>query len=189
MSRIRRMIGGAVAATALVAAAAAAVPATASAAERADEPEGTTTVVLNPDVVGTLVALGVTPVAPGTLTAPNGMYQVAFPITNDPTRGLVYHSGGLDFTKASGHDVRITRFIVNTNSGFLTASTKVDGAWVGRVRVFTLGAVQPIDGSNPSCAGIAAGLTLSWTAAHALGIPAAHGAFIGDACVLPGAEG
>jgi len=140
MSKFRRTVVGSVAAAALVASVAAAAPASASVTHRADENEGTTTVVLNPAVVGTLVSLGVAPVAPGTLTAPGGVYQLAFPITNDPTKGLVYHAGGLDFANASGHDVRITRFIVNTNTGFLTAAAKVDGKWVGRIRVFKLGA-------------------------------------------------
>jgi hypothetical protein len=189
MSKFRRTMIGSVAAAALVALVAAAAPASASTAQRSDENEGTTTVVLNPAVVGTLVSLGVAPVAPGTLTAPGGVYQLAFPITNDPTKGLVYHSGGLNFSNASGHDVRIVRFIVNTNSGFLTASTKVDGHWVGRVRIFKLGAVKRINGTVPSCDGIAAGLSLSQTAAAALGVPSAQGLFIGDACVVPGAEG
>ena len=189
MRRFRRTLIGSVAGAALVASVAAAAPASAATANRIDENEGTTTVVLNPAVVGTLVSLGVSPVAPGTLTAPGGVYQVSFPITNDPTHGLVYHSGGLDFSKATGHDVRITRFIVNTASGYLTASAKVDGHWVGRIRVFKLGASQLINGSTPSCSGIAAGLTLTQTAAGALGVPAAKGLFIGDACVVPGAEG
>jgi len=179
MSKFRRTVVGSVAAAALVASVAAAAPASASVTHRADENEGTTTVVLNPAVVGTLVSLGVAPVAPGTLTAPGGVYQLAFPITNDPTKGLVYHAGGLDFANASGHDVRITRFIVNTNTGFLTAAAKVDGKWVGRIRVFKL----------PACAGIAAGLSLTRKAAGALGVPSARGLFIGDACVVPGAEG
>ena len=188
MSRFRRTVVGAVAAAALVASVAAAAPASASVASN-DENEGTTTVVLNPGVVATLVSLGVAPIAPGTLTAPGGVYQVAFPITNDPKTGVVYHSGGLDFGKASGHDVSIKRFIVNTKSGFLTASAKVDGDWVGRIQVFQLGAVQPINSAVPSCAGIAAGLTLTQTAAAALGVPSATGLFIGDACVVTGAEG
>jgi hypothetical protein len=187
MSRFRRTLAVTTAAAALVATMAAAGPANAS-VKHQDEQEGTTTVVLNPAVVSTLVSLGVAPVAPGTLTAPGGVYQVAFPITNDPQRGIVRHSGGLNFSKASGHDVRITHFWVNTNSGFLTASAKVDGHWVGRIRVFQLGAVQPINGSVPSCAGIPAGLSLTWAAAKALGVPSAHGLFIGDACVVPSPE-
>ena len=85
--------------------------------------------------------------------------------------------------------MRITRFIVNTNTGFLTAAAKVDGKWVGRIRVFKLGAAQPINGAIPACAGIAAGLSLTRKAAGALGVPSARGLFIGDACVVPGAEG
>ena len=188
MRRFRRTLAATAAAAALVATMAAASPANASVKHHQDEQEGTTTVVLNPAVVSTLVALGVAPVAPGTLTAPGGVYQLTFPITNDPVKGYVYHSGGLDFSKASGHDVRIKRFVVNLNNGFLTANAWVDGHWVGRIRVFKLGAVQPINGSVPSCAGIAAGLSLTWGAARALGVPSATGLFIGDACVVPSPE-
>ena len=188
MSRFRRTLAATAAAAALVATMAAASPASASVNHHQDEQEGTTTVVLDPAVVGTLVALGVSPVAPGTLTAPGGVYQVAFPITNDPKHGIVRHSGGLDFSKASGHDVRITRFNVNVNTGYLTAVARVDGHWVGRIRVFKLGAAQPISGAVPSCAGIAAGLSLTGAAAHALGVPSAKGLFIGDACVVPSPE-
>jgi hypothetical protein len=166
---------------------AAAGPANASTVKH-DEQEGTTTVVLNPGVVGTLVSLGVSPVAPGTLTAPGGVYQLTFPITNDPRHGIVRHSGGLNFSNASGHDVRITRFNVNVNTGYLTAVATVDGHRVGRFPIFKLGAVQPINGAAPSCAGIAAGLSLTWRAARALGVPSAHGLFIGDACVVPSPE-
>jgi len=189
MSTFRRTIAVSAAAAALVATIGAASPANASVVARADEAEGATTVVLNPAVVSTLVSLGVAPVAPGSLSAPGGVTQVAFPITNDPTHGLVYHAGGLDFAKASGHDVAITRFIVNTTSGFLTASASVDGTAVGRIRVFKLVAAREINESVPSCAGIAAGLTLSQAAAAALGVPSAQGLFIGDACVVPGSEG
>ncbi len=189
MSKTRRTIVGAVAAAAMVVSVAAAAPASASVTHRTDENEGTTTVILNPAVVSTLVSLGVAPVAPGTLTAPGGDYQLTFPITNDPTKGLVFHSGGLDFANASGHDVRITRFVVNTNTGFLTAAAKIDGKWVGRIRVFKLGAAQPINGAVPACGGIAAGLSLTQTAAGALGVPSARGLFVGDACVVPGSEG
>ena len=188
MSRFRRTLATTAAAAAVVATITAASPASASVTRHQDAQEGTTTVVLNPAVVSTLVALGVAPVAPGTLTAPGGVYQVAFPIINDPTHGIVRHSGGLNFSKASGHDVRITRFNVNVNTGYLTARAKVDGQWVGRIRVFKLGAAQPINGSVPSCAGIAAGLSLTWAAADALGVPSATGLFIGDACVVPSPE-
>ena len=188
MSRFRRTLAVSATAAVLVATVAAVGPAGASVRHHHDEPEGATTVVLNPGVVGTLVSLGVTPVAPGTLTAPGGVYQVAFPITNDPARGVVRHAGGLEFTKASGHDVRITRFTVNTRTGYLTARATVDGHRAGRIRVFKLGAVQPINGAVPSCAGIAAGLSLTPAAAGALGVPSAAGVFIGDACVVPSPE-
>jgi hypothetical protein len=150
--------------------------------------EGSTTVLVNPAVVSTLVGLGVAPVAPGRLTPVGNTVRLSFPIAGDPHDGRVAHRGGLDFAHAGGHKVRITRFLVNTNTGYLTAATWVDGAWVGRVPVFRLGAAQPINGSLPHCTGIAAGLTLTKAAAGALGIPTAAGAFIGDACVQPTPE-
>lgn len=146
---------------------------------------GTTTVVLNQGLVGALVGLGVAPVKPGTLTAPGGTYQVAFPITS-VQNGKVGHRGGLEFTKAAAGDVRITQFVVDTTKGVLTARAVVDGKNIGRIPVFTLGAVQEVaPGVTPSCSGVAAGLSLTPTAAGALlGDPSAT-AFIGDACVVP----
>ena len=155
----------------------------ASAHEARESGGGTTTVVLNQSLVSGLVGLGVAPVAPGTLTAPRGVYQVAFPIT-EVENGRIKHAGGLDFAKAAAGNVKITRFVVNTKTGFLTARTKVNGERVGRIPVFQLGAVQNVSpGYTPACAGVAAGLTLTPQAASALGVAA--GTFVGDACVVP----
>lgn len=152
------------------------------------ESKGLTTVVLNQGLVSALVGLGVAPVAPGTLTAPNGTYQVAFPIT-DAEHGRIKHSGGLEFTKAAAGNVKITRFVVDTKSGFLTARTSVNGASIGRIAVFSLGAVQETSpGVTPSCAGVAAGLTLTPTAAGALLGDSTATAFIGDACIVPSGD-
>jgi hypothetical protein len=149
---------------------------------------GLTTVVLNQSLVGALVGLGVAPVAPGTLTAPGGTYQVAFPITSVHD-GRVGHRGGLDFGKAVGGDVAITRFVVDTNTGLLTARTSVDGRRIGRIAVFKLGPVQEISpGVTPSCAGAAAGLTLTPAAAGALLGDSTATVFIGDACVVPSGD-
>ena len=146
--------------------------------------EGVTTVVLNQSLVPALVSLGVAAVAPGTLSAPGGTYQVEFPITSVED-GRIRHVGGLDFSKAAAGDVKITRFIVDTNTGFLTAKTSVNGARLGRIAIFKLGPVQETSpGVTPVCAGVAAGLTLTPTAAGALlGDPTAT-AFIGDACIV-----
>ena len=146
---------------------------------------GTTTVVLNQGLVGALVGLGVAPVKPGTLTAPGGTYQVAFPITKVDD-GRIGHRGGLDFSKAAAGDVRITSFVVDTNKGVLTARTTVNGKHLGRIAVFTLGAVQEVaPGVTPTCSGVAAGLSLTPVAASALLGDASATAFIGDACVVP----
>ncbi|HSN12575.1 MAG TPA: hypothetical protein VLS51_10755 [Propionibacteriaceae bacterium] len=146
---------------------------------------GRTTVVLNPSLVPTLVGtLKVQALAPGRLDAPGGVAQVSFPITR-VSDGVVSHVGGLRFTPVGGGDLRITHFDVNLNTGYLTAKTRLNGAQVGRVNIFALGAVQPINGSAPACAGVAAGLTLTKDAATALGAPSFAGAFVGDACVVP----
>ena len=153
-----------------------------------DDSNGLTTVVLNQPLVGALVGLGVTPVRPGTLTAPGGTYQVAFPITSIE-HGRIGHRGGLDFSKAAAGDVRITRFIVDTKRGVLTARTTVNGKNIGRIAIFTLGAVQEVSpGVTPSCAGVAAGLTLTPAAAGALLGDSTATAFIGDACVVPSGD-
>ena len=152
------------------------------------ESKGLTTVVLNQGLVTALVGLGVAPVAPGTLTAPRGTYQVAFPITA-AEHGRMKHSGGLEFTKAAAGNVKITRFVVDSKSGFLTARTSVNGASIGRIAVFSLGAVQETSpGVTPVCSGIAAGLTLTPTAAGALLGDSTATAFIGDACIVPSGD-
>lgn len=145
---------------------------------------GTTTVVLNQPLVSALLALGVAPVAPGTLSTPGGIAQVAFPIT-EVEDDEIEHSGGLTFTKAKAGVVTITRFEVDTEDGELTARTMVNGTRVGRRAIFDLGPTQAINsaGTVPACAGVAAGLTLTPFAGGALGVAA--DTFIGDACVVP----
>jgi hypothetical protein len=179
----RRLAAGTAALAASVCLVGTAAPA--SAHEREEESGGQTTVVLNQGLVGALVGLGVAPVRPGTLTAPGGTYQVAFPITS-VRHGKVGHRGGLDFSQAAAGDVKITSFVVDTKTGYLTARARVNGTAIGRIPVFRLGAVQEVaPGVTPSCAGVAAGLTLTPVAAGALlGDPSAT-AFIGDACVVP----
>ena len=181
----RRVATGAAAVAASLCLVATAAPA--SADDAPDESGGVTTVVLNQGLVGALVGLGVAPVAPGSLTAPGGTYQVAFPITS-LQHGKIRHRGGLDFSQAAAGDVKITNFVVDTTSGYLTAKAKVNGRNIGRIPVFSLGAVQEIaPGVTPSCAGVPAGLTLTPTAAQALLGSATATVFIGDACVVPGA--
>jgi hypothetical protein len=165
----------------------AAAPASAHESGDARGGNGTTTVVLNQGLVGALVGLGVAPVKPGTLTAPGGTYQLAFPITS-VQHGTVGHRGGLEFSNAAAGDVRITQFLVDTNKGVLTARAVVNGKHLGRIPVFTLGAVQEVaPGVTPSCTGVAAGLSLTPTAAAALLGDGGATAFIGDACVVPAA--
>ena len=189
----RRIAAGAVAAAAALSVVATAAPASANEnhwgkREHRAESAGLTTVVLNQGLVGALVGLGVAPVAPGTLTAPGGTYQVAFPITRAED-GRIGHSGGLDFSKAAAGDVTITRFVVDTNTGFLTARTSVNGKRIGRIAVFKLGPVQETSaGVTPTCAGVAAGLTLTPAAAGALLGDSTKTAFIGDACIVPSGD-
>ena len=183
----RRITTGAVAVATAMTVVAVAAPA--SAHERrgheGHDSHGVTTVVLNQSLVPALVGLGVGAIRPGTLTAPGGTYQVAFPIT-EVEHGRVEHSGGLKFTKAAAGDVRITKFVVDTKKGVLTARTTIDGKRVGRLAIFTLGPVQQISpGVTPACSGIAAGLTLTPAAAGALLGDSTALAFVGDACVVP----
>jgi len=198
----RRIAASAVAATAVLSLVATAAPASADdgKGERSGhhrewrgghekkETRGTTTVVLNQGLVSALVGLGVAPVAPGTLTAPGGTYQVAFPISGIED-GRIAHRGGLDFSKAAAGDVKITRFVVDTKTGFLTARTSVNGQKIGRIAVFKLGPVQEVSpGVTPACAGVAAGLTLTPAAAGALLGDTTATAFIGDACIVPSSD-
>ena len=86
-----RIVAGALVAAATLSLGAVTVPASATGRHHH---HGLTTVVLNQPLVGALVGLGVAPVRPGTLTAPGGTYQVAFPITSTE-HGRIGHSGGL----------------------------------------------------------------------------------------------
>src|SRR6478735_10482436 len=148
---------------------------------------GQTTVVLNPDLVPVLTqTLKVQVIKPGHLTAPAGVAQLSFPITEVEGK-VIEHSGGLAFTPVGGGALRITRFDVNLKTGFLNAKTVLNGKPLpGRVDIFALGAAKQINGALPTCAGTAAGLTLTPGAAKALGAPSFAGAFVGDACVVPG---
>jgi hypothetical protein len=151
-----------------------------------DRAGGTTTVVLNPDLVPVLVdTLMVMPIAPAELSAPGGVAQVSFPIT-EVEDDEVEHSGGLQFTPVGGGWLRITEFEVDLDSGVLSADeTKLNGQNLGEVDIFELGEAQPINGEVPPCDGIQAGLTLTEGAAAALGAPDFAGAFVGNACVVP----
>jgi hypothetical protein len=183
----RRLATGAVAAATALTVVAVAAPASAheKRGHEGHDSGGVTTVVLNQALVPGLVGLGVGAIRPGTLTAPGGTYQVAFPIT-EVEHGRVAHSGGLEFTKAAAGDVRITKFVVDLKKGVLTARTTIDGKRVGRLPIFTLGPVQEISpGVTPTCSGIAAGLTLTPAAAGALLGDSTALAFVGDACVVP----
>jgi hypothetical protein len=146
---------------------------------------GTTTVVLSPDLVPVLVdTLKVMPIKPGMLSAPHGVAQVSFPIT-EVERDEIEHSGGLQFTPVGGGSLRVTDFEVELDDGVLAAETKLNGKRLGEVDIFTLGKAQKINGKVPSCDGVQAGLTLTRKAAAALGAPDFAGAFVGDACVVP----
>lgn len=147
---------------------------------------GVTTVVLDPALVPVLVnTLKVQPVAPGTLTSRQGVTQASFPIS-EVEGNVIEHRGGLRFTPVGGGTLTITKFEVDLGTGFLSAKTSLNGTRLGEVAVFALGPVRPIGGKAPSCSGTPAGLTLTPQAAQALGAPSFSGAFVGDACVVPG---
>ncbi len=154
--------------------------------ERDERSAGVTTVVLNPELVPVLVdTLGVAPIAPGELSAPGGVAQVSFPITEVDGKDIE-HSGGLQFTPVGGGMLTITEFEVDVRNGVLSADeTSLNGQKLGEVDIFQLGEAQPINGEVPSCDGVQAGLTLTAGAAAALGAPDFAGAFVGDACVVP----
>jgi hypothetical protein len=179
------LCAGALATTAIVAPAASASTGHSDAGDR--EHGGVTTVVLNPKLVPVLVdTLKVKPVEPATVTAPHGVAQASFPIS-DIEGKVIEHRGGLRLTPVGGGSVRITQFDVDLRTGFLSAKTSVNGKRLpDRVNIFRLGPVKPINGKAPSCSGTAAGLSLTRQAAAALGAPSFAGAFVGDACVVPG---
>jgi hypothetical protein len=147
---------------------------------------GATTVVLNPDLVPVLVdTLKVAPIAPGQLSAPGGVAQVSFPITELDGNEEIEHEGGLRFTPVGGGNLRITDFEIELQEGVLDAETRLNGKYLGQVDIFVLGEPQPINGEVPPCDGTQAGLTLTAGAAEALGAPDFAGAFVGNACVVP----
>ena len=150
-----------------------------------DRAHGTTTVVLNPDLVPVLVdTLMVQPIAPGELSAPGGVAQVSFPIT-EVEKDEIEHSGGLRFTPVGGGSLKITEFEVELDDMELEAETWLNGKKLGDVDIFDLGEAMAINGEVPSCDGAQAGLTLTPEAAAALGAPDFAGAFVGNACVVP----
>lgn len=147
---------------------------------------GVTTVVLDPELLPVLTeTLRVKPIKPGALSAPGGVAQVSFPITEVDSEEIE-HSGGLQFSPVGGGSLKITEFEVDLAGGVLSADeTKLNGKQLGEVDIFVLGDPQPINGEVPSCEGVQAGLTLTPEAAAALGAPDFAGAFVGDACVVP----
>jgi hypothetical protein len=185
MKITRALITTAVSAGTLAASAVLA-PAALASSDDDHESAGTTTVVLNPELVPVLVdTLKVKPIEPGELTAPDGVAQVSFPITEVDGKDIE-HSGGLEFSPVVGGSLKITEFEVDLGSGVLSADeTKLNGKQLGEVDIFELGEAQAINGEVPSCDGAQAGLTLTPEAAAALGAPSFAGAFVGDACVVP----
>ena len=161
-------------------------PAAAASSDDDHRSAGATTVVLDPELVPVLVeTLKVEPVGTAELSAPDGVAQVSFPIT-EVERDEIEHSGGLRFTPIGGGSLKITEFEVELDDGVLSADeTKLNGKKLGEVDIFVLGEAQPINGEVPSCDGTQAGLTLTAEAAAALGAPSFAGAFVGDACVVP----
>jgi hypothetical protein len=149
-------------------------------------PAGFTTVVLDPALLPVLVDdLKVAPIRPARLSAPGGVTQVSFPIT-EVEDDEIEHRGGLRFTPIGGGSLKITEFEVELDDGVLEAEVRLNGKKLkDDVDIFTLGEPQEIDGAVPDCAGTQAGLSLTPEAAAALGAPSFAGTFVGNACVLP----
>jgi hypothetical protein len=146
---------------------------------------GSTTVVVNPELLPTLVdELELAPIAPAEISTPGGVAQAVFPITEVEGKEIE-HSGGLQFSPIGGGSLKITEFEVDLRSGYLSAEATLNGQDIDEVNIFRLGEAQPINGAVPACAGTQAGLTLTPEAAAALGAPSFAGAFVGDACVVP----
>jgi hypothetical protein len=176
-------------ATTVLSAGALLVGAIAAPAASASDPShrmGATTVVLDPALLPVLVDdLGVAPLRPAVLSAPGGVTQVSFPIT-EVEDDEIEHRGGLRFTPIGGGALRLTAFEVELDEGVLEAEVELNGKELkDDVDIFTLGDAQPIDGAIPDCAGTQAGLSLTPEAAAALGAPDFAGTFVGNACVLP----
>ena len=131
---------------------------------------GVTTVALNAATVGALVGIGfgIAPIAPSTLTG----LDATFPILKegDLTAGLIYHSGGLVFTKG-GTTTDIGSFIINLVTDKVTGS--VNNSATDTTPFFDIGAGDV--------------LSLDPTLASALvsiyGVPNLSGATIGVATV------
>jgi len=94
-------------------------------------------VALNAGTVGALTGLGfgITPIAPSTLTG----LDATFPILRegDLSAGLIYHSGGLAFTKG-GKTTDIGDFIINLTTDKITGS--VNGSASTTTPFFDIGA-------------------------------------------------
>lgn len=166
-----------------------AIAAPAAVAADSDQPKhrmGATTVVLDPALLPALVDdLGVAPLRPAVLSAPDGVTQVSFPIT-EVEDDEIEHRGGLRFTPIGGGTLRITEFEVELTEGVLEAEVKLNGKKLeDDVDIFELGEAQPSDGVIPDCDGTQAGLSLTPEAAAALGAPDFAGTVVGNACVTP----
>ena len=116
-----------------------AIAAPAAGAADSNHHGGVTTVVLDPALLPVLVDdLKVAPIRPAVLSAPGGVAQVSFPIT-EVESDEIEHSGGLRFTPIGGGSLKITEFEVELDDGVLEAEAKLNGKKLGDVDIFTLG--------------------------------------------------
>ncbi|HSN05729.1 MAG TPA: hypothetical protein VLV82_00145 [Candidatus Angelobacter sp.] len=178
IARVGAMAGAAVLALSATAANASAVTPTGKA-------RGATTVTLDASTIGAVVGLGLTPASVGPAVLGGSPLQATFPITGKFAKNdIVRHVGGLSLTDSMGRQLALTNYRIDLSRGVLTAQAAVNGADVGRVDLFDLGAAPEQDG----CAATAE-LTLDAQAAGALtmvfGAPDLTGADFGTACVAP----
>ena len=147
-----------------------------------EEGRGDTTVALNGATISAVEGLGLTPAAlfPGSLNA--AVPSATFPIVGEVRNGMIAHSGGLSLSNGA-KTLDLLNFIIDTNTNVLTAFASVNGAAVGRVALFDLGAAP----AQLGCAATAS-LSLDAAAAGALtsvfGAPTLTGTNFGTACVV-----
>ena len=136
--------------------------------------KGTTTVGPDPTAAGALEGFGVAPLTPGALTAPNGhgpgrlSHHPGLTVGRGPPRRRA------ELLRPEG--VQITSFAIYPKSGYLTASARVGGKWVGRIPGVQAGPTQPINGKTLSARlGICCRVDAHWAGRRGAGCPLGQG--------------
>lgn len=128
-------------------------PAAQSATERSAATRvtgGQTLLKLDSGTATALTDAGVSVRATGSATGPAGSSVFAFPIVGgkvdtDQLSGRIVHSGGLAF-KAGGTRVVVKNFVINLNSGRLTAEVAGAGVRIPLLKIGDVGGVNAAPG-------------------------------------------